>query len=783
MSSSSAPSMPLQEQRFEWKDKESSSCGWIFIDSVENSCSFGVLVMNDTCSQESVLAKAKEASLIAAVCVPQTGGGAAGIRFATSTTLEDRKPILMRFLRDHKALMSNVLVLMGETDAETLAIDEAARNIGLSGAVHALAKLFSIATKQENLGETFVHKLRCLSSRVNFCELAQAFGIGQIINCLEEITPLSQVPRIIIDGFGSLGSSVAYFVENLGIGRVVAILDGEEHISHDDGLPIAEILRSRVDRGRGLQKNQKGPNLLRFLDKLQMKRFNASNGTVLCVEADLIVLCTSQVQMNSAEDLDKILCTLGGSGAHFFFPAFSLSTDQDLLLNSDAGQKILDSHKCSYVPHWLCVAGRDQMIKSIAVIPFDFDSQSGRSCAIGSVLNSICLPVTRFTQEAYYTFAQKNILMFGHPACTKMARHKAKHPLSFEIVKNEDQRLPVEVFKNGERMQQNIEVMASEIKVLVHAILQDYDPVLVALFDDLLSYFVTQKLELIYLTEDTGDRPSKRTAIVVLEAIDHFFRACCNAKKELAKDIEGGGEATAIFNSQTIFFEYVKKQRTEKFSEKEESTDEVIHRLKIPFSKETVFLLSEHVVESNKILVVLDVMLTQAPEHEELGVESEAPPAIGSQPDKSAEKHPRELGNALAGVLASVAELLELPKILQFGLQAFLVLGGKYFLGHKLDNQMEPSIYEDIETVRSAIKIVEAARNVTFGEADNIEERVVKKLAKIMPSIPFASDLPKKLVELLMLVVGNADMTCELLYIYLLPALMKKANDDEKRKE
>jgi glutamate dehydrogenase/leucine dehydrogenase len=344
MNFSNTSSVPLQEQIFEWKDEESDALGWVFIDSVVNGCSFGVLVMNETCSRETVLAQAKQASLAASVCVPQTGGAAAGIRLASPTEVEDRKPILTRFMRAQEALLSNALVLTGETDAEMLAIDDAAHSIGLSGAVHALAKLFSDETGQANFGDTFVHKLRLLSSRVNFCELAQAFGIGQVINCLEEITPLAYKPRVVIDGFGSLGSSLAYFIENLGIGSVVAIRDGLEHISRNDGLPVAEILRSRVEKRRTMQKKKlKNSNLLRYLDEVQLHRFHASADSVLCVEADLIVLCTSERKLSTLEDLDQLLATLSGSGAHFLFPALPLSRSQDLLLDSEEGKKVLDN--------------------------------------------------------------------------------------------------------------------------------------------------------------------------------------------------------------------------------------------------------------------------------------------------------------------------------------------------------------------------------------------------------------------------------------------------------
>jgi hypothetical protein len=438
------------------------------------------------------------------------------------------------------------------------------------------------------------------------------------------------------------------------------------------------------------------------------------------------------------------------------------------------------------VPHWLCVAGRDQMIKSIAVIPFDFDSESARSGAISAVLDSISLPVTRFTQEAYYTFAQKNILMFGHPACAKMARHKGEHPLPFEIVKKENRKLPVEVFNDGERMQHNIETMVSQIKLLIHTLLEDYDCILLALFDDLLAYFVMQQLEIIYLAEDTGERPSKRTAVVVMEGIDKFFRACCNARTALSRDI--AHDKANVLDSHELFFEYVKKQRPEEAMEEEEVTEDVMQRLKIPFSAKTITLLSERVVKSNKLLVVLDVVLTQSLEANDQKGQDKAeespdstPPPVGSQPDKSTEKHPGELGKALGGILASVAELLELPAILQFGLQAFFVLGGKHFIGKKLDDQMEPSIYEDIASVRNAIKIIRVAKVVTDNEAENVEERVLKKLTELMPFIPFTGDLPKKLISLLMLVAGNAKMMCELLYVYILPALIKKAEDDEKR--
>jgi glutamate dehydrogenase/leucine dehydrogenase len=266
---------------YEWIDSEPTQArGWICIDSVVNGCSSGQLEILCEGTREQAVELARRASFSSAVGVPQVGGASAVIRFDQS----DMKchSVIQRFLKAHMALFSNVLTLVGENDNDTLFLDQCLRSLKLTGSQHAVSKIYAKATNQTDLGESFGPSTTWLGSRVSLADLSRSFGVCQIIKSLKEATSLEKV-RVILVGFGSLGSSVAYFIQNQNIGIVVGICDEDGFISSSEGLPVSDILNMRnvsLEKrrllGQGLTETKRcKQNVLCNLDEAQLRQFNA----------------------------------------------------------------------------------------------------------------------------------------------------------------------------------------------------------------------------------------------------------------------------------------------------------------------------------------------------------------------------------------------------------------------------------------------------------------------------------------------------------------------------
>ena len=795
--SSSSPTVTEQlvssaVQTFVWEDDVNGQLvkGFLVIHSVANGCSFGTLRVGSHISLDSVKMAASEAALTAGVVSPLTGGAAAGLCLPAATDEEQMLEVVARFVSFHAPLLGNTLTLAGETDALSAALDAGMKASNLTPA---LGRLFSAATQQADVGPSAGETMQWLASRINFSELALSFGVGQIVKCLEEITPLAAPPRVVVDGFGSLGSSLAFFLENLKLARVVAIRDQEGHISSaggDESLPVAEILRLRSETirrrnalGQSMFEAQKtGQNLLCNLDDDSLKRFRGvSNATrSLSVDAEVIVLCRDDFRLSSVDDLALLLSVFGGTGPHFLFFARPLSLEQQQILDSEAATKMLLEHRCALVPHWLCVAGRDQMQKALITIPFDFSSRS-RSLAINTVLESISAPITTFVQEAYYTFADKDVLNF-FSACEKLARHRAEHPLLFTVVPQEKRKMPVEIFNDAANMQERIAEMLSVFKSLVRALLGDIDALLLAVLEDLVSFFLLPALEFTYCADDNGERLNKRMAVTVLSGLDRFFRACCAAKRELIRDFPDDEAA-----QDAHFLEYLVKQRDPEALDARQCLETLLRRYPIPFQLDTLTLVIKYVAESNRVFPALDVVLGKAAEAKKKTADEEKekkPPAEPQVEIRSdSEKHDSEFGTMIGSIMTNLCEFAQLSSVVILALRAVLFVGGSSFIGRTLDEHMEPNIHDDTKLVRNITKVIVGAKKIGPKDEVGTEERVVAKLRELVPSIPFSGDVPKLLGHAFAVILGNPDVLKELIFMYLLAAFIPKEEDKDKKDE
>jgi hypothetical protein len=197
--------------------------------------------MSRNASKEETVFAAKYASFSSTVAAPQIGGAAAMTQFDKYSPMAGA--IIERFLRYHVSLLSNVLSLVGTSDEETVFIDRTMRNMKLNGSQHAFSLHYANMTKQPDLAKYFGPATKWLSSKGSLSDLAHSIGICQIIKSLKEVLLLREKPRVVIVGFGSVGSSIAYFLENQNIGQIVAICDSDGFVKISLWLQSARALR------------------------------------------------------------------------------------------------------------------------------------------------------------------------------------------------------------------------------------------------------------------------------------------------------------------------------------------------------------------------------------------------------------------------------------------------------------------------------------------------------------------------------------------------------------
>ncbi|KAK1716948.1 hypothetical protein BDP67DRAFT_616616 [Colletotrichum lupini] len=247
--SETSPSMPPHQviqgcSVWHWKDELSPAEGWIVIDSPVPTHSGGGLFLHEDATLNEVRDIARSMSAKLAVSSqPQVVGAKGGIRFPHE---DSRAPLVLeRFIRDNAAVLSEYWGTGGDLNTDHDIIDRHARaycSPGTLTALDALSRSLGYCGSNPKeihdlLGEQLDNSGWGLSE---FC-----VGYVMAVTLKELIThtkpELMGQARLVLQGFGCVGSTFAQAAAQLGIGRVVAISSQYGFLVNDNGIDCASI--------------------------------------------------------------------------------------------------------------------------------------------------------------------------------------------------------------------------------------------------------------------------------------------------------------------------------------------------------------------------------------------------------------------------------------------------------------------------------------------------------------------------------------------------------------
>ena len=233
----------MQRQVFEWKDERTDAVGWVVIDCVINGTAGGGIFMHKNATKEETQEIAANMSKKFTVTSPQIGGAKAGIRF------DPKDPrahgVLKRFLLDQKVLLKNVWNTAGDLNTNDAEIERIIQeDLGLPTCQHALSCRIA-----EHTGENLASQLAILNQTpanpfFPLIEGAVGYGLAASIKWVLDMLPITRC-RVLIQGFGTVGSSLALYLETRNIATVVGIADKDGFLHNANGLPICELLQLR----------------------------------------------------------------------------------------------------------------------------------------------------------------------------------------------------------------------------------------------------------------------------------------------------------------------------------------------------------------------------------------------------------------------------------------------------------------------------------------------------------------------------------------------------------
>ena len=433
---------------FPWKDeKPTGATGWVVLDQIINGVSGGGIFMHSDATQQETEAIAHNMSKKFTVCDPQIGGAKAGIRF------NHRDPrareVLRRFIMDNAKLLKNVWVTAGDLNTDDVFIEHVIQNdVGLPTCQATLGRIIS---EKLNTRDLSVQLSTLIQRRANdyfpLIEAAVGYGVAQCVSLL------TQGSKVMIQGFGAVGSSLSYYLEEQGIATVVALCDKDGYIHHPDGLPIKSILSLRKKKVAELRAAEASDsdivecskNFFTLLSVEQRKEWNAvprdpsvSSQDFLCSflsseEATVVCPCAQRYQIT--ERVIQCMLENGWKGEQKYLISgannpYGVECNSELCEDTRGSVlQLLSAHGVCVVPDWVANSGTAQLFHR--GLSLDFEHQSAEA-----VLEACAQPIRAFLFTALkFCKVKTSYLVY---ACAKLAAERLKQPIlmSAKVNKN-----------------------------------------------------------------------------------------------------------------------------------------------------------------------------------------------------------------------------------------------------------------------------------------------------------------------------------------------------------
>ncbi|GKU10183.1 glu leu phe val dehydrogenase family protein [Fusarium langsethiae] len=211
-----------------WTDKFSEAEGWIVIDSPVPSVSGGGIFLHAGATLDEVRDVTHTMSAKLAVSSqPQICGAKGGIRFPPEDP--GASLVLERFVRDNAGVISQYWGTGGDLNTDHAVIDKHARAYCSPGTVTALDAL-CLSLNHTALASTSSNITALLGESVGDTPWSLSeYSVGYVMAIILKELLVHTKPdllgraRLVVQGFGCVGSTFAHAVKRLGIGQVVAI--------------------------------------------------------------------------------------------------------------------------------------------------------------------------------------------------------------------------------------------------------------------------------------------------------------------------------------------------------------------------------------------------------------------------------------------------------------------------------------------------------------------------------------------------------------------------------
>lgn len=300
---------------FEWNDAETSARGWVVINSLKGGAAGGGTRMRKGLTKNEVLSLAKTMEIKFSIAGPNIGGAKSGIDFDPA---DPRKhEVLYRWFKAIRPLLKSYYGTGGD-----LNVDEKDEVIPITFNMGILHPQEGVLVGHYNPDEVnkalkITHLQRGvvlpvtspsikpkIKNTLTISDLITGYGVAEAVKHYYKIYTTSHVSgkRAIVQGWGNVGASAAYYLALYGV-KIVGIIDRNGGLISEDGFSfeeVAELFEKRVN-------NTLSATGIMSYDEINEKIW--SIGAQICVPAAASRLISEQhLQQMMNSGLEVIAC-------------------------------------------------------------------------------------------------------------------------------------------------------------------------------------------------------------------------------------------------------------------------------------------------------------------------------------------------------------------------------------------------------------------------------------------------------------------------------------------
>lgn len=291
---------------FEWKDSETEAEGWVVINSLRGGAAGGGTRMRPGLDKREVESLAKTMEVKFSVSGPPIGGAKSGINFDPKDPRKEG--VLRRWFHAVSPLLKNYYGTGGD-----LNVDEIHEVIPITedcGVWHPQEGVFSghfqprEPQKIHRIGQLRQGVIKVIEDanfspdlrrKYKIADMITGFGVSESVRHFYDIYHQESLEnkKVIIQGWGNVGSAAAYYIAQQGA-KIVGIIDRVGGLINEDGFTHEEVRELFLTKN-GNELN--APNMLSF---------DEVNKSVWDLEADIFLPCAAS-RLVTKDQVDRMI--------------------------------------------------------------------------------------------------------------------------------------------------------------------------------------------------------------------------------------------------------------------------------------------------------------------------------------------------------------------------------------------------------------------------------------------------------------------------------------------